>query len=97
MTVDNSKLAYFSGWDIDQLIASDIVVVTTGFNNIYTISANLVAIPTFELQYKPNGSAQWFKAGSQGFYSYINTGIIYAKVPSNGLVRYFVWADKVDY
>lgn len=106
MTVDNSKLNYYSGWDIDQLVASDSIVVSPGTTALYTIPSSLPTLPSFEVQLKPTGSSKWFQAGSyttsdtyathNSFVAYIQSGVIYI-VCAGGTARYFVWSDKVDY
>lgn len=109
MTVDATKIGYSSGWDIDQLTATNSANPTTvaaGSTAIYTISG-AVSLPDFKVQFKPTGSTYWFEPGTSStdgtvaneftFSIYINAGSIYITTSSGGQARYFVWADKIDY
>ena len=107
MTVDNTKLQYYSNWDIDQMVASDIKTVGTGTTLIYTVPSNSVALPIFEMQFKPTGSFSWYGAGANStdgtigslftFYSYLQGTGIYSVTTSSGTVRYFIYSDKINY
>lgn len=106
MPVDNSKLNYFSEWDIDQLLANKDIAVGSGATAIYTISGN-VPIPEYEVYFKPTGSTFWYQMGTSSSlgtiattftaYSYISGSSIFINAPSAGTARYFIWADKVNY
>lgn len=107
MSTIDQNLLFSSDWDIDQLVISNILSVTTGLNSVYILSSTLPTIPVFEVQFQPTGSISWYQAGSystdgtlaniNSFYTYVDTGTVYINVPTNGIVRYFVWSDKVDY
>lgn len=104
MAVDSDKIGYINSWDIDQLVASDVVNVTTGTNDIFNAGA-YGSLPMFELQYKPTGLGTWHQMGdyydSGGLlrraWSWEQDGVVRINVPQNGVVRYYVWGDKVDY
>jgi hypothetical protein len=106
MTVDSTKLAYYSGWDIDQLLASSSASVGTGDTAVYTISG-AVSVPVFALQFQPSGSAFWYDNGTSStdgtlaglftVYSYISGNTLFINTTTAGTARYFVWADKVNY
>jgi hypothetical protein len=107
MAVDNDKLSYFSAWDIDQLVATAEVAVSAGTTMIYDIPDNLPLIPEWEVQFKPGASTVWFQTGPystnpgagtiDSFSSYVQAGQLYITTSTNGIARYYVWADKVDY
>lgn len=106
MTVDPTKIAYSSSWDIDQLLASTTVPVSSGTTSIYTITGT-VLLPDFKVQFQPTGSTFWYEAGTSStngtvagqftFSSFINGSAIFIKTTTGGTARYFVWADKFDY
>lgn len=109
MTVDATKIAYYSGWDIDQLVATNTdnpTTVGSGSTAIYTISG-AIALPDFKVQFKPTGSAFWFDTGTNStdgtiagvfvFSSYISGPSIFITTSTGGQARYFVWADKFNY
>lgn len=103
MARDDSKLNFYSGWEIDQQTQTNTVGVGAGDTAIVAVSG----YPLYELQFKPNGSNYWFRSGvscSDGatggifaFYGYLEGG--YLKVHSDiaGTVRYFIYSDKVNY
>lgn len=105
---DNSLLYYLSSWDIDQLYATDTVTIAgAGTTTVYTIPSDLPALPTFNVQFQPTGSSQWFDPGVfatagtfatvSSFYTSIVGGAIVITTFSAGTARYFVWTDKLDY
>lgn len=106
MTVDNSKLNYYSAWDIDQLLDTDTVLIGSGDTAIFTITGS-TSIPEFEVQFKPISSTYWYAMGTSStdgtvantftVYSYISGASIFIHAPVAGTARYFVWADKVNY
>lgn len=109
MTVNATKISYSSGWDIDQLIATNTdnpTTISSGTTAVYTISGS-VTLPDFKIQFKPTGSAYWFEPGTSStdgtianlftFYTYINGSSIYITTSMGGQARYFVWADKINY
>lgn len=106
MTVDNSKLNYYSAWDIDQLIATDTVLVGLGDTAIFTITGQ-ITVPEFQVQFKPISSTYWYEMGTSSTdgtvgntftaWSYISGSSVFMHAPSAGTARYFVWGDKVDY
>lgn len=107
MAVDNSKLNYFSAWDIDQLVASGEVAVASGTTILTAVPAGLPAVAVFEVYFKPGSGSRWYRAGiystngalsGQGsFYSIIANKQLYIATTTNGIARYFIWQDKVDY
>lgn len=106
MTTDNTKLNYFSRWDIDQLIATSTVAIGSGTTSIYTIPSTN-PIPEYEVQFQPSGSPYWYGMGTSSTngtlagtftpYSYISGTSLSIVAPIAGNARYFVWADKVNY
>lgn len=107
MATDDTKLNYSSGWDIDQLVASAAVAVSSGTTAIYTIPATLPATPEFEVQFKPAASARYHQAGyystdgtlagGHQFSSYVQGSQVFITTDIAGTARYYVWSDKVDY
>jgi hypothetical protein len=103
MSVDDSKLNYYSGWDIDQLVYTGVVPVGSGVTAIFTIPAGLPSVPVFEVQFQ-QGSV-WYQAGQYStdgtflggeiFYPYMQSNVIYINAPVSGNARYFVWSDTV--
>lgn len=105
MTVDATKLRYFSGWDIDQLVATGTLAVGVGATPVYAIPAT-VPLPEFEVQLQPTGSSFWYRPGANSsagatvninFYTYILGTSIFINTDTPGTARYFVWADKFNY
>lgn len=103
----NERLKYLTTWDIDQLIASDEVAIS-GAGSTTLLNPCPVPFPEFMMQFKPSGSTKWYDMGMNSttntlaglavFYGYLTTGnALVAVTPSAGTVRYFVWADKVNY
>lgn len=107
MARDDTKLGYYSGWDIDQLVASAIVTVPIGTTAIYTYPANLPTIPVFEVQFRHIGLNRFHQPGtystdgtlanSHTFSSFLQAGQIFITTDVAGDAKYFVWSDKVDY
>src|SRR6185503_15110191 len=99
--MNDSNAAFSSTWDIDQLVDSDTVAVSSGDTSILTISGS----SAFEVQFQPSGSSKWYGeglsstnntlAGTFVFYSYQTATALHVVTPSAGTVRYFVWADTV--
>jgi hypothetical protein len=106
VTRDDTKLNFYSGWDIDQLYDSKEVAVTAGTATVFTIPATLPTIPVFEVQFKPTGDTKWYQSGTystngtlaglNNFYVHVQSGAVKI-VSAGGTARYFVWTDKVDY
>lgn len=106
MAVDNDKLNYYSAWDIDQLVASDTVLVGSGATAIYAITSP-ITLPEFEVQFQPTGSTLWYEVGESStnatlaglftFYSYISGSSVFINAPGAGTARYFIWGDKINY
>lgn len=105
MATDNTKLNFLSSWDIDQLVTSGEVAVPSGTSFIIAVPSGLPAVPVFEVQLKVNG--RWYQTGhfstagttasQQGFYTYVDSGGIYITSTINGIARYYIWQDKVNY
>jgi hypothetical protein len=103
VSVDDSKLNYYSGWDIDQLVDSGTVAVGSGITAIYTVTGSLPSVPIYEVQFEQ--SNVWHQvgqysttgrfAGGQSFYTYLQSGKIFINAPASGNARYFVWSDTV--
>lgn len=106
MAVDDSKIGYYSGWDIDQLVDTDTVSVSSGDSLVLTISGD-PTIPVAHAQFQPSGSTKWFDEGTNStnntqaglftFYTYISGSSFRAVTSSAGTIRYYKWQDKVDY
>ena len=76
-SVDDSKVFYYSGWDIDQLrlLPSNTLVVPIGDTVLFDITSATVgpgqpAVPVYEVQFQPTGSSMWYQAGA-----YSTTGL----------------------
>lgn len=106
MSVNDANLLYSSDWDIDQLVSSATVPVGAGDTNIFPITGD-TPIPTFEIYLQPTGSTFWYQAGFNcssntfasafALYGYISGNAIFVHSGFGGIVRYFVWEDKVNY
>jgi|APFre7841882654_1041346.scaffolds.fasta_scaffold91412_2 hypothetical protein len=103
---DYTKVNYYNGWDIDQLIAQGTVNIGSGDSAIYTISNS--SLPNvFEVLFQPTGSTYWYQAGTSStngtiaglftFYTYINGTNLYIHTTTTGIARYYIWSDKVNY
>lgn len=107
MARDDTKLAHFSGWDIDQLFAESSAAVGIGTTAIYTIPASLPTIPVFEVLFRATGFSRFYQAGvystngtlanTHTFSSYVSGGQIFITTDVAGTAKYLVWIDKVDY
>jgi hypothetical protein len=107
MARDDTKLSYYSGWDIDQLVAKDTVAVGAGTTAIFTYPTNLPAVPLFDVQFQPTASTKFYQSGAYStngtfagvhqFSCYVQAGQIFIKTDIAGTAKYFVWSDKVDY
>lgn len=108
MARDDTKLNYYSGWDIDQLFASNAdapLAIGAGTTAVYTIPASLPAVPVYEVQLQVGG--RWYQAGmfatantlasSQSFSTYITGNQIFITSSVAGNARYYIWTDKVNY
>lgn len=102
-TVDNSKTAYYSGWDIDQLVTTNSIAVSPGDTSVFSVVGML--FPVYELQFKPTGSTKWYSEGMSStnntlanlfiFSSYITGSAVHAVTSTSGTIRYYVWEDTV--
>lgn len=103
---NNDNLKYLSSWLIDQLLATNETSVSSGTTLIYTATSGLTP-PLFSLQFKPSGSNNWYQPGRSAtgntlatgftFYGYVLNNSVYAVTDRAGIVRHFVWSDKVTY
>lgn len=106
-TVDDSKTSYYSGWDIDQLVASDSVTVPSGATAIFTLPSDLPSLPVFEVLFRLSGFSRFYQAGyfstdgtianSHNFSSYISGNQLFINTSDAGTAKYYVWSDKLDY
>lgn len=107
MSRDDSKLNFYSGWDIDQLVATNTIPISSGTSLVTAVPASLPPIPEYEVQFSPNGNG-WFQQGAwsgdgtlthlHSFSAYLVPGSgIYITTDISGFARYFIWSDKVDY
>ncbi len=106
MAIDDSKLAFSSTWEIDQLVLTgEFTVPSLGTHAICTIPSDLPSLPVFEVQFKQSGYNVWFQTG---YYSvdgtiagydiattYIQSGVLYIQSQA-GIARYFIWSDRID-
>lgn len=107
MARDDLKLSYYSGWDIDQLVSETLTIVPIGTTAIYTIPADLPALPVFEVLFRRTGFSRFAQAGSYSgtgtladlhmFSSYVYNGQIYVTTDTAGTAKCLVWSDKLDY
>ncbi len=105
MAIDDTKLNYYSGWDIDQLADTVIMPVTPGTTAIYTIPSTSVPMPIFMVQLLISG--RYYQAGTYStdatlsglgtFYSYISGNQIFVNTTSAATARCYIWTDKVNY
>lgn len=106
MAVDDTKISYSNTWDIDQQITSSTVAVGAGDTAVLTVPG-VNAIPVTEVQFQPTGSTKWFQPGVNStantlatnftWYSYLTGGILRVSTTIAGTVRYYIYADKMDY
>jgi hypothetical protein len=106
MATDNTKLNYLSTWDIDQLVATGEVAVSSGNTAIVTVPTTGPALPLFEVYFKPGSSSKWFQVGQystantlatvQNCYSGILNRQLYLYSSTSGIARYFIWQDRLD-
>lgn len=103
MAVDDSKLLYSSQWDIDQLISTGDLAVSTGTTTIHTI-ASAVDPSTYTVQFKPVSQSKWFNCGTGStsggasffsFVAYIDGPALKVKTTVAGTARYRVWEDSI--
>lgn len=106
MSAIDTSLNYLSSWDIDQLVATDVVTAGIGATALYTIPSTLPPIPVYDVQFRPTGSTVWYQAGiystngtiaaGSSFYTYVLGNVLYI-FSAGGSARYFIWSDKVNY
>lgn len=104
MSFDDTKVAYYSGWEIDQLVDSARVTVSSGTSLLCAIPAGL-SIPVFEVQFQVQGFTRWYQSGAfstdgtlanlHHFSSYIYNGNLYINTSIAGTAKYFIWSDGV--
>ena len=104
MAVDDTKVNYYSGWEVDQLIAQGSFSVSTGTTLVHSLS-DAQNPNVYELQFQPSGVAQWYRIGTNStnatvanlfnFSSYVDGSSLYATTSSGGTIRYFIWSDTV--
>lgn len=103
MAVDESKLAYSSDWDIDQLVASDDVGIGVGTTTVYTIS-DASDPPTYQVQFQPSGDTKWYNCGANStdngvsFFNvlaYIDGTALRVSATVAGTARYRIWQDGI--
>lgn len=107
MTVDTNKVNYYSGWDIDQLIAQGSVTVGGAGNTTLATITNASLPNIFEVMFQPTGQTSWFQMGTNSTtgalaglficYSYMSGTSLIINTSSSGTARYYVWSDKVNY
>jgi hypothetical protein len=110
MTVNNSKLNYYSSWQIDQLVTGNPaprVVVPIGVSFLADVPTDLPDVPEFDVQFQIATFQRWYSpgaystngtlAGMHYFNVYIQNRKLYIDTDIAGTARYFMWADKVDY
>lgn len=109
MNVDDSKLAYNSSWEIDQLVKTDDVSVGSGLSAVFNYSSLGVSVnPEYEVYFKPSGDTKWYKDGAfstngsyfttgSQFFSYTDGTSIFINTLTAGTARYYIWQDKIDY
>lgn len=102
--VDATKINYYSGWDIDQVINQGSVSVAAGDSTIF----NNTSLPNvFEVEFQPTGSIYWYQAGKSStngtsagtftFFTYLSGVSLHINTTTGGTARYYVWSDKVNY
>jgi len=104
MTVDATKINYYSGWEIDQLIDQGTISVGSGTTLVASLS-NAENPNVYEVQFRPSGMAQWFRIGQNStnatvaggfqFSSYVDGANIYLTTSTSGTARFFIWSDTV--
>lgn len=106
MARDDSKLTFYTGWDIDQLVVTNDVAVASGDKIVTVIPTPLLGTkPTFSIMFKPTGSNNWYQEGTSSTntsflnqftsYGYLFGNDLHVVSPA-GTVRYYIWADKVN-
>lgn len=105
MSITNTNTAFFSGWDVDQLVTSNSLTVPSGVTTIYTFTDSS-SPPTFEVQFKPTGASYWYQPGASttndtsatlfSFQAYISGTSLIISTGSAGTARFWIWQDKVN-
>lgn len=97
MSVDETKVAYYSNYDIDQLADSNSVSVSTGTTAIVSIDG----VKDWKVQLEVSGSRYDPGASSTNestiftFYSYVDSGTLYVVTGQAGTVYYYIFEDDI--
>jgi len=104
MAVDDTKINYYSGWEIDQIIDQGTVSVGSGTSIVASLS-NAENPNVYEVQFQPSGLQEWYMIGQNStnatiangfsFSTYVDGADIYITTSSAGTARYFIWSDTV--
>lgn len=107
MSRDDTKLNYYSGWDIDQLVSSTTMNVGIGTTAVYTIPTTLPSRPVFEILFIRTGFTRYYQPGryspngtlasSKAFSSYQNGNQIFITVAETGTAKVLIYSDRYDY
>jgi hypothetical protein len=106
MSVDDTKIAYSSTWDIDQLISSGDVSIGVGTTTVAVLPGATI-LNEFSIDFKPSSGSLWYQPGKSSTngtlgavfdcYSYISGISLMMYTSTPGTARYYVWADKITY
>lgn len=108
MVPDDTKTAFSSTWEIDKQVVTDTIAGITATDTLL-VPAPIPDYPQFdfEIQFKPNGYNRWYRSGGASLtnnasnqivvFGYLRDGALWLRSNTPGTVRYFIYADKVNY
>lgn len=97
MSVNETKVAFYSNWDIDQLIDSGSVAVSSGA----TALASIDGVKDWKVQLEVGGKK--YDPGSNStnastiflFYSYVDSGTLYIQTNQAGTAHWYIFEDDL--
>lgn len=97
MSVNETKVAFYSNWDIDQLVDSGSMSVSTGATALTPIDGVkdwIVQLEISGVRYAP-GPASTNASSVFFFYSYVDSGTLYVNTPVSGTAHWYIFEDDL--
>ena len=97
MSVDETKVAFYSNWDIDQLIdsgSSSVSTGTTALTSIDGVKDWKVQLEVSGKKYDP-GTSSTNASTTFRFYSYVDSGTLYIETNQAGTAHWYIFEDDL--
>lgn len=102
MAVDQSKILFDSSLEIDKILKTGVIGVGPGTTEVYVLPDGNWW-PNFQIMFSP-GEDHWHNIGIYEWYgniygthAWFEAGRIYFSSDLGGVIRYYIWSDKVNY